>query len=146
MSEPPVYFAISTIAEAGFTDQLAQFTIFFKLGRSLNYLYFHTPLKATRSSSCTFDFVGLNQYLAKTHTPPLKKFRLFDLPISDEVLQDHHLSSFEDLQDYVSTVVAKARGQTTETLVVRFSICSGAELFLEPFIAPVQICQMESIS
>ena len=50
LSKPNVYFTFSP-TEAGFTDQLFAFSIYYKLGLSLGYQYIHTPFQSSHSSS-----------------------------------------------------------------------------------------------
>ena len=51
------YFSISTNIYAGFNDQLSQFSIFYKLGISLKFQYFHIPFFTTRSKSRFSRFI-----------------------------------------------------------------------------------------
>ena len=48
-SKPKTYFTISPNS-GGITDQLLEFCIYHKLGRSLGYQYLHTPFRSPRSS------------------------------------------------------------------------------------------------
>lgn len=48
-SKPKTYFTISH-NQAGFTDQLVDFGIYYKLGRSLGFQYLHTSFHSSRSS------------------------------------------------------------------------------------------------
>jgi hypothetical protein len=132
VSGPSIYFTVFTIRGAGFTDKLGQFSTFYKLGRSLNYLYLHTQLQSTRSSSAAFDFVGLNEFLTKSATlPPFQRFRYLDIGISQEIMQKHDLSSFEKLQTYVQRGVSAAKAQTSDHFVVRFGLHkhSGRDIY-----------------
>lgn len=44
------YFSVVPSKAAGFTDQLNQFRVFFKLGQSLGYTYWHRPFSNRRSA------------------------------------------------------------------------------------------------
>ncbi len=46
-----VYFSVIPYAKAGFSDQLLQFSAFYKLGLSLEYKYIHLPFSCERSQS-----------------------------------------------------------------------------------------------
>lgn len=117
------YFTVWT-NDVGFTDKLCQFNAFYKLGRSLNYFYVHSPLQSPRSSLCAFDFVGLNQYLSNSARRPIANFSYLDIPIGQPLLEKTG-RSFDNLQNYIRKRVAQAQAQTSQSLVVRFGIGTG---------------------
>lgn len=68
-----VFFTILP-SDAGFTDQLFQFNVFYKLGRHLGYRYLHSDYKNKRNGSENiYDFLGFNSHFttqkltSKTH-------------------------------------------------------------------------------
>jgi len=123
VSGPPTYFTVWTTAEGGFTDKLSQFSAFYRLGRSLRYQYWHSPLLSQRSSSCAFDFVGLNAHLAEFALPPFQRFCYLDIRITKKLIERNKIGSFDRLQQYVRASVANAQmTHPNDNLVVRFGI------------------------
>lgn len=61
----PVYFTILP-SNAGFTDQIYQFSVFYKLGLSLEYIYLHSNYISTREGSeDIYDFLGFNESFSR---------------------------------------------------------------------------------
>lgn len=57
-----VYFTIMP-SNAGFTDQLFQFSVFYKLGLSLKFIYLHSDfINKREGSEDIYNFLGLNEY------------------------------------------------------------------------------------
>lgn len=71
------YFTIIP-SKAGFTDQLFQFSTFYKLGLSLGYIYLHSTFVNEREGSeGIFDFLGFNEYFGQNKlTDSQKVYRL----------------------------------------------------------------------
>lgn len=62
----PTYFTILP-SKAGFTDQLFQFSTFYKLGLTLEYIYRHSTFVNTREGSEEiFDFLQFNEHFSQT--------------------------------------------------------------------------------
>lgn len=58
----PIYFTIIP-SNAGFTDQLYQFSVFYKLGLSLGYSYLHGNYISDREGAENiYDYLGFNRY------------------------------------------------------------------------------------
>ncbi len=73
----PVYFTILP-SKAGFTDQLYQFSVFYKLGLSLGYVYLHSKYVSDREGSeDIYDFLGFNEHFQQHTLTP--KDRLYHL-------------------------------------------------------------------
>jgi len=59
-----VYFTVIP-SKAGFTDQLFQFSTFYKLGRSLGYTYLHSGFTNSRpGAEDIYEFLGFNEHFA----------------------------------------------------------------------------------
>ena len=122
---PSTYFTVWT-NNGGFTDILSQFWALFKLGRSLDFLYLHRSLRSPVRVSGAFEFVGLNQHFsANSAHPPFSRFRFLDIPITQEIIENLDLSSFEKLRRHVQRLVLKTRAQTGDDFVVRLGIGEG---------------------
>lgn len=64
----PVYFTVLP-SKAGFTDQLFQFSTFYKLGLELGYSYRHsTVVNSREGSEGIFDFLGFNEHFREKVT------------------------------------------------------------------------------
>jgi hypothetical protein len=60
----PVYFTILP-SKAGFTDQLYQFSVFYKLGLSLGYEYLHSKFISERDGAeDIYEFLGFNEHFS----------------------------------------------------------------------------------
>lgn len=72
----PIYFTILP-SNAGFTDQLFQFSTFYKLGLSLGYVYLHSDFANTRpGAEDIYDFLGFNAHFAESRlTGKTKAYR-----------------------------------------------------------------------
>ena len=59
------YFTILP-SNAGFTDQLFQFSTYYKFGLSLGYVYKHSTFANTRhGAEQIFDFLGFNEHFSR---------------------------------------------------------------------------------
>ncbi|MGD1698623.1 tetratricopeptide repeat protein [Dapis sp. BLCC M229] len=94
---------------AGFTDQLLQFMMFYKLGLSLGWKYIHTNFSSNRSSQKVYDFLGFNQYWsANIKDAGLSNYSLIYLRFDDRNLSDlKAINSLNELQKYCNNLLDK---------------------------------------
>jgi len=111
----------------GFTDQLFQFSTFYKLGRSLGYEYVHSPFRSLRSSAAVFDYLGFDSLFVEPgrwarirRSLKTRLARKIDIALNDRILAAAGVASFGALQEYVRrTVRDHAAGRSR--VHVRFS-------------------------
>jgi hypothetical protein len=129
-----VYFTIHPTAQGGATDQLTQFTAWYKLGSWLGYNYVHQPFQCSRSSSSLYDFLGFNDIWEKRGMPPAATYATLELPISTEQLRwklawrQGRLSRFGGLCRYIEKQARrKARKSKSKTVLIVFGLRSPAD-------------------
>jgi hypothetical protein len=130
-----IYFTIHT-QHQGFTDQLMQFNAFYKLGLALGYRYVFTPFNSRRSlptgTALTtiagsgsgagqaldkagsgpddiYDFLGFNQHFGSgEYCLPGEAARTVEVELSDAILAENAIASFDDLKQHVNKCVNDA--------------------------------------
>lgn len=99
-----VPFAIRPWENVGFTDQLLQFSAFYKIGRSLGWIYHHLDFTNHRSSPTIYEYLGFNKYMrnfaAGAVVDPSDQPHI-QLSLCDRELDEKGVRSFEDLQNYL---------------------------------------------
>lgn len=137
---PTVYFTIFPSSGCGFTDQLIQFSSYYKLGISLGYRYFHTKFKASRSSEKIYDFLEFNNSFTSRKILKIKfkvwqkfwfkKQRILNIELSDKLIQEHNIISFTDLQTFVKELVLKHSNSFSRgDIIVKFKHGIGMKFF-----------------
>jgi len=135
-----VYFTIQP-TDAGFTDQMIQFSAFYKLGLSLGYSYLHTSFSSQRSGSSSawqqasmaysdvYDFLGFNAYFHKQTVEMIAKSLCeVGLRLDDALLERHGVRMFPDLQAFVGALLLKS-GHVETGVLVRFILAGGRDFF-----------------
>ena len=89
-------------APSGFTDQLLQFMMFYKLGLSLGYKYIHTDFYSNRSSQKVYNFLGFNRYwCVNIKNIDLQNYSLIYLRFDNDNLDElKSMKSLKELQQY----------------------------------------------
>lgn len=137
----------------GFTDQLIQFSAFYKLGVSLGYTYVHTPFESLRSTDVrattfgqiahlliglfwlnpkqdVYHFLGFNRYFNSKNPKIIsRKTGVVCIRLTDRLLKRKNIVSFEELQGYIRTCVAGKADAKAEALLVRFRADFGWKFF-----------------
>jgi len=157
-SDSTIYFSFRP-TKGGFADQLQELAIFYRLGRSLGYQYVHRPLRTARSTKPhgiaaritrrafwplralgarvapetffdVYEFLGVNEYLAKAHSAPRshRPWRI-EVFLSDGVLREHGVSTFDGLRRHVSNVVETSPHHGRSDLLVEFSLRRDVQWF-----------------
>ena len=113
----PIYFTVIPVSDTGFTDQMSQFSTFYKFGLSLGYTYVHTPFISHRSSPKIYDFLGFNsndvflyRFSSNIWTKLISLFdksRILDVELNDYLLESENISTFVELQNYVKNLISK---------------------------------------
>ena len=108
-----IYFTVVPLPNSGFTDQILQFSSFYKLGLLLGYKYIHTPFINSRSSRSIFNFLGFNDSFRQDIVSfriikfiRLKKIRFIKLKINDHLLNHDNKSTFQELKNFIEQLVA----------------------------------------
>ncbi|NEP82035.1 MAG: tetratricopeptide repeat protein [Okeania sp. SIO3B3] len=104
---------------AGFTDQLLQFMMFYKLGMSLGYEYIHTDFNSNRSSQNVYDFLGFNRYWSvNTKDIDISNYSWIYLKFNDDNFADlKSMKSLDELQQYCQNLLDR-RNFSNDTLVI----------------------------
>ena len=113
----------------GLTSELLQFSAIFKLGRSLGFEYFYTPMTGRRSSSTIHDFLGVNQYLKTKYDRDFDKSVVFaDIAIGK------YQGTFVELQNYVKKRAMEERSQakSSQIMVIRISFGPVSNKLIAP--------------
>jgi hypothetical protein len=121
------YFTIHT-GNQGFTDQMMQFSPFYKLGIGLGYQYIFTPFISDRSKPLQknnshqadiYDFLGFNQHFASSKLKPVdKEVERIEVELSDRIIEKNNISSFDELKNYLNNYVITKRQTGKATLVI----------------------------
>lgn len=156
--DPPAVTAETCFAiiptGAGFTDQMLQFSVFYRLGLSLGYVYRHLPFHSPRTSAGPlasplgrlsgrlggfgdrlerwlapdiYDFVGFNRHFGDAVPDAVGDVDAIDLSLSDELLAADDVVDFAGLQAFVKARVDKAAGNGAR--LVRFRLGGGRNFF-----------------
>lgn len=136
-----IYFTIIPMAGVGFTDQMYQFSSFYKLGLSLGYQYLHTPFVNTRSSANIYSFLGFNDYFSresallklsiKIRAKLLRYRRIYiDFKLSDQLIQTHDIQTFKNLQEFINSQVKSKQDSGKSIVIVTFRL-TGERQFLK---------------
>lgn len=124
-----VYFTIHTGGQ-GFTDQMMQFSAFYKLGLSLNYHYIFSPFVSSRSMPVgvnnpetkpadVYDFLGFNQYFnTRQHQLADNQYESLEVELSDNIVEQNRIFSIAHLKMYVARYVAENREGRGQLLVI----------------------------
>lgn len=124
-----IYFSIYARPSAGFTDQLYQFTTFYKLGLSVGYAYVHSPLLCRRSNESVYEFLDLNSLWPRQRSDaPFAAMPIVQVELSDALLERNRVRDMPGLQDYVRSTVARAC-RCGRDVVVQFSLAGGRFFF-----------------
>lgn len=140
-----IYFTIHT-GNQGFTDQMMQFSAFYKLGLALGYHYIYTPFISVRSMPLIktidriktsrfqdssdpihdqvdiYDFLGFNQYFdVKEFHLENEKVEDLEIELSDSILDENHIFSFSELKSHIRDYVAKNK-KTKNNLRIIFRL------------------------
>ena len=110
-----IYFTVMPLNSCGFTDQILQFSSFYKLGLSLGYQYIHTPFINKRSSWNIYNFLGFNNHFdqniinfkIRNFFRFNKRYRYIHLEINDKFLKKKGITNFHELQDLVIKICAE---------------------------------------
>jgi len=132
LSEKTIFFSIIPVA-AGFTDQLLQFMVLYKLGLSLGYPYIHTNFYSNRSSQHIYDFLGFNQYWSSnTKNIDLSEYELMYLGFDNNSLDElNKLNNLAELQEYCRSTIANTSCEKNKLIVFfKFKGISKARLKL----------------
>lgn len=118
-SEKTIFFSIIPVA-AGFTDQLLQFMVFYKLGLSLGYPYIHTNFYSNRSSKQIYDFLGFNQFWsANINNIDLSEYELMYLGFDNNNLKKlNEINNLAELQDYCRDIIANTAREKEKIIVI----------------------------
>lgn len=151
-----VYFSIYPTG-AGFTDQLLQFSAFYRLGLSLGYTYkhvrFHSPRSASLASEVAgsqsfvhaqngfvgakcgrvavdeiYEFLGFNDYFAASSKSSISVSNMVDIVLSDELLMKEGINNFDKLKIFVEASILSCR-RMSDGIVVNFRL-GGRRKFL----------------
>ena len=130
-----IYFTIlHQTNNAGFTDQLLQFSTFYKLGLALEYKYVHTSFTSTRSSERIYDFLGFNTYW-KLHISNYHfvNCHFIELGIEDKLLEEQEINKLTRLKkwihDFVLDSFQKNKLNCKKVVVVRFRLIGSRSFF-----------------
>lgn len=117
-TEKTILFSILPVL-GGFTDQLLQFMVFYKLGLSLGYQYLHTNFNSTRSSQDIYDFLGFNQYWSfNIKNIDFSQYELIYLSFNNDNLQElNQLNNLAELQKYCRKIIANTRCHQDKVIV-----------------------------
>lgn len=117
-TETTILFSILPVL-AGFTDQLLQFMVFYKLGLSLGYEYIHTNFNSTRSSQDIYDFLGFNQYWSLNFKNiDFSQYELIYLSFDNNNLEElNQLKNLAELQEYCRNIIANTRCYQDKVIV-----------------------------
>lgn len=124
--EQIIYFTIKSYSTAGFTDQLAHFNAFYKLGKYLNYTYLHNEFNSIRSNPIDpsnyekirflinriiLRFPVINKFI--NYIPLLKSTLIYNLNIFDYIGFNNYYNkippniSFNEIEIKLSDEVIK---------------------------------------
>ncbi|MEM0952913.1 MAG: hypothetical protein AAGI24_02130 [Pseudomonadota bacterium] len=117
------FFTIKTQTQ-GFTDQLMQFSAFYKLGRSLGFTFIYSPLISHRSRPLVgraqnntrdvahhdhediFTFLGFNEHFEnQMYSADDELLQSIEIELSDSILQAEHIEDYSGLKSYVKQKV-----------------------------------------
>ncbi|MGC9524559.1 MAG: hypothetical protein ACP5D7_03375 [Limnospira sp.] len=126
-----IYFTIAFKPGAGLTDQLLQFSSFYRLGLVLGYRYVHTPADNFRSSSRVYEFLGFNDFFPLQISEfERRSHSRFSLPISDHKLQLSRVKNIVDLLLFVKASVENFKQKTdVEPILLAFELEGYQRLF-----------------
>ena len=114
-----IYFTI-TPKKCGFSDQINQFSVLYKLGMILGYKYVHTPFYSQRSSTQIYNFLGFNDYfLLKIDDFKKEDFECIYLRIGNLFLLKSNIDSLEKIQNKIHEFVSK-RNSRSDKIIVYF--------------------------
>lgn len=103
-------FTIDVGKQSGFTDQLMQFCIYYKLGKIAGMNYIHTDFYSPRSSENIYNFLGFNSYW-ETNINSLREqdnIKKVEYTVSQPILEEREIYSLTDLiQDVKKTVISQ---------------------------------------
>ncbi len=131
-SEKTIFFSIIPVA-AGFTDQLLQFMVLYKLGLALGYPYIHSNFYSNRSSQQIYDFLGFNQYWSwNIKNIDLAEYELMYLGFDNNSLDElNKLNNLAELQEYCRSTMANTSCEKNKVIVFfKFKGISKARLKL----------------
>jgi hypothetical protein len=121
------YFTIHT-GNQGFTDQMMQFSPFYKLGLGLGYQYIFTPFISDRSKPLQknnshqadiYDFLGFNQHFAGSKLKlESKEVESIEVELSDRIIEKNNIFSYDELKNYLNNYVITNRKTGKATFVI----------------------------
>jgi tetratricopeptide (TPR) repeat protein len=118
-SDRRIYFTVLPVYGAGFTDQLIQFTIFYKLGLCLSYQYIHTDFSSHRSSQEIYNFLGFNQYWQlNAKNINLSDCDFFCLDLEREKINLNAIDNVQKLQQCCEELVLQYPGNKNKLIVI----------------------------
>ena len=121
--ETSVFFTFRPTDQGGVTDQLMQFSAWYKLGRSLGYCYVHRPVNCVRSSLNVYDFLGFDALWKNQEPYPGAPDSVITLPISSQDLKFPYSWGFRGLKWFVRRAVRKAVTKIkSDTVLVEFCL------------------------
>ena len=126
MSQASQRYFTTIIKSGGFTDQLYQFSTFYKLGLSLGLQYLYTPFQSERTSSGfdVYEFLGFTEAFGRV--PPGGELIPRDIEFDDQAIQSKGISSFQELREYTIEKINETEALVSEqTTVFRFSLLLG---------------------
>lgn len=102
VEKEPVYFTVLP-SNAGFTDQLYQFSVFYKLGLSLGYIYLHSEFISKREGSeDIYEFLGFNEnFRLRALTGKNKLYRLMG---TNDYASHENIGVFGRIKRYVKNI------------------------------------------
>lgn len=109
VAKKPFSFTVALQARSGgLTDQLYQFSTFFKLGLLLGLRYCHTPLVSERTSTDynPHDFLGINSFFRDSAPAPNTRF--VDVRFDGKHLENSGVSCLEGLLEYARNEIDRA--------------------------------------
>jgi hypothetical protein len=132
-SRMDICFTVHT-GNQGFTDQMMQFSAFYKLGLALGYGYIYTPFISLRSMPLNnntdiaevnplpnasgeffrqvdiYDYLGFNQrFNTSEFCLNNENVEVLEVELSDRIVEENDVSSFADLKNYVQKFIANKR-------------------------------------
>ena len=118
-TSPNVFFSIQT-GQQGFTDQMMQLSAFYKLGRACGFPFYYIPFESIRSRPLekdsvilesetkhtnVYDFLGINTFFKSQHEISFDDSCVFEVNLSDAILELEGIRGFDGLVEYVQKIV-----------------------------------------
>ena len=136
---------------------MLQFSVFYRLGLSLSYTYWHIPFHSFRSgplqsttplgrisrnlqtlnarvqkwrSPDIYTFLGFNEHFRLSAPKPQEELDEVEVGISDSVLRQHNIRSVPELQAFIRECVAARPGAADTAALVKFrlSLAPGPDI------------------